>query len=152
MLRRLIILLLIVGCGTEPEDDIKEVAWIYKNTNNSSTNHEGQFYWTEGYAPIMRQNNLMQLSMENDSFYVYGKLDSDGLCCNASSNPTKISAGADFKHLYFFQTDSLYVFMVDSVENITHNIDSDRFELNYGNEVIEIGTPYNYQIFIYQYK
>jgi len=42
--------------------------------------------------------------------------------------------------------------MVDSVENITHNIDSDRFELNYGNEVIEIGTPYNYQIFIYQYK
>ena len=28
MIRRLIILLLIVGCATEPEDTIKEVAWL----------------------------------------------------------------------------------------------------------------------------
>ena len=35
MIRRLIILLLIVGCGTEPEDDIKEVSWIFTNSNGS---------------------------------------------------------------------------------------------------------------------
>ena len=40
MIHRLIILLLIVGCGIEPEDEIKDVTWliaddkVYQTSNN----------------------------------------------------------------------------------------------------------------------
>ena len=69
MIRRLILLLLIVGCGTEPEDEIKDVAWVlYSNPSHGDNN---TLYWTKHFQPQIYDNGFINLAIFNGDSLFY---------------------------------------------------------------------------------
>jgi len=126
MIRRLIILLLIVGCGTEPEDEIKEVDWLLtqdtSNINEGSRNFNGtNLYYTNGYNPTI---------IDTDSSYALHYY--------------------VFFYTYIFQGDTIY--RADSVRTITHFVEPNYFEIiETIGETRKLFSE-DYEIFKFEYK
>ena len=128
----LLIALLIVGCDTtEPEDEIKEVAWLMTQDSNDIDENvfnlnDSYLYYTNGYNPTI---------IDTNSYW--------GL------------HGYMFFYTYIFQGDTIY--HADSVRTITHFVEPDYFLIigtgSFGgssNEMIK--HPEDYEVFKYEYK
>jgi len=149
MIRRLIILLLIVGCSTEPQEEIKEVSWVlYKNPyyNNSNVG-----YWVEGYEPNNNLNDNLNDNQNEEIIKVshYFGIDSAS-CINESKrilHYTKLS--------YFEILD-----VIPNVFPITNVVNDENEYFNYychGNYPDESSININlyaedYEIIQYEYK
>jgi len=128
MIRRLIILLLIVGCGTEPEDEIKEVAWVVADS---------LIYWTAGIDVITIDN-------EDYWYSIYMEF-------NNGSNEgfQEWYSNTAYTHSYIFQNDTLLT--GDSVRTISHFIKANIIKV-YDVSIEKIIYPEEYEVFQYEYK
>ena len=128
MIRRLIILLLIVGCGTEPEDEIKDVAWVVADS---------MIYWTAGIDVITIDN-------EDYWYSIYMEF-------NNGSNEgfQEWYSNTAYTNSYIFQNDTLL--MGDSVRTISHFIKANIIKV-YDVSIEKIIYPEEYEVFQYEYK
>ena len=140
MIRRLIILLLIVGCE-EPNDEIKEVAWLLtqdtSNINEGSRNFNGtSLYWTDGNKPMII-----------DTVEVTE--------CESPEDVASIVECGTF-YTYLHQGDTIY--FADSVNTIFHFVEPNYFETTFMSIILDWGIqsqrfyPQEYEVFKYEYK
>ena len=141
MKKLLLIALLIVGCEepTEPEDEIKEVAWLLtqdtSNINESAHNFNGtKLYWTDGNKPTIIDTFEVTECEDNE----YGGI--------------KFDCGTLF-YTYLHQDDTLY--SADSVNTIFHFVEPNYIETTY--RLFELTHsqrfyPEDYEVFNYEYK
>jgi len=140
MIRRLIILLLIVGCedSTEPKDEIQEVAWIYFERFPYQGNTTIGVDYTEGFEPDTFWNTNM-----------WGNYDA---CIEYNNSLTEEYAPFNCED-YFG-----YIFLNDTINsipilarNIIHFIEPNYFEIIERNSS-SLKFPEDYEIFKYEYK
>ena len=164
MIRRLIILLLIIGCGTEPEDveiqdEIKEVAWIMVADSiiySNGTLITPRLYWTEGSKPAV-VDTLYQCSglmfpisynecMETcEEMYAIAEWDPFFDTIDCSTFTPQVHS-----FIYFSQGDS--IFSADSVRNIKHFIEPDYFQIIHINRFHQMIYPEDDSSIKYEYK
>jgi len=142
MIRRLIILLLIVGCE-EPNDEIKEVDWLLtqdtSNINEGSRNFNGtSLYWTDGNKPtIIETVEVTECEPLNDG-----------------DSGVKIECGTFYTYLH--QGDTIY--FADSVNTIFHFVEPNYFETTFMSIILDWGIqsqrfyPQEYEVFKYEYN
>ena len=149
MIRRLIILLLIVGCGTEPEpeagnvcnDSICEVAWIVKIDSlvtSSEVITAPSLYWTEGSSPVIKDSiytfhydevstldslNALKNYCEDLNDFIENDpfSQSSSLDCNDNSYYELLYTTCSFNGEEFF--------FCEKVTSITHTLETDLFEV-----------------------
>ena len=143
MIRRLIILLLIVGCE-EPNDEIKEVDWLLtqdtSNINEGSRNFNGtRLYWTDGNKPtIIDSVEVTECNGVEDDEY---------------AGVVKDECGTFYTYLH--QGDTIY--FADSVNTIFHFVEPNYFEttfmsLVWNNIQSQRFYPQEYEVFKYGNK
>jgi hypothetical protein len=124
MIRRLIILLLIVGCGTEPEDscDVCDVSWIIASDSSYSSGdlieNEPKLYYTNFIPPSERDCTVV----------------------------------VDGDTLHFPTIQGVLLVAWDSVRVITHFAEPNYFELIDLNSESRTYFPNDYETFKYGYK
>ena len=143
-IRRLIILLLIVGCE-EPNDEIKEVDWLLtqdtSNINEGSRNFNGtSLYWTDGNKPtIIDSVEVTECNYEVEDGE-YGSV--------------KIECGIFYTYLH--QDDTIYNSI--SVNTIFHFVEPNYFETTFMSIIPDWGIqsqrfyPQEYEVFKYEYN
>ena len=131
MIRRLIILLLIVGCdnSTEPEPtcELCEVAWVHYV---GETANNGKMHWTDGYKPIVVSPGYPEVVYP---YYV-------------------IIHGDTLKEPLSFSYAYPYNSGLDSVRSITHFVSQNLFEIIDDNGSEKTLLLEEYEIFDYRYK
>ena len=128
MIRRLIILLLIVGCGTEPEGEIKDVAWVIADS---------MIYWTAAIDVI---------TINNEDYWhsIYMELNNDG----SNEGFQEWYSNSNYTPSYVFQNDTLQ--SADSVRNISHFVTPNYFEIIDSDS--SKTTIYSSDVIKYEYK
>ncbi len=143
MKKVLLLALLIVGCDEtlEPEDEIKEVAWLLTqdtaNIKESFRNFNGtMLYWTDGNKPMII-----------DTVEVTE--------CEQPDDVASIDECGTF-YTYLHQGDTIY--FADSVNTIFHFVEPNYFEITYRIIIIDDKIiyprfyPQEYEVFKYEYK
>ena len=135
MILRLIILLLIVGCGIfEEEDEIKEVKWI--KVSDAEVNYKNPF---AKYPSLYLMEGL-----EVDTI-------SHNFVCEAPEGQF-CEWEYDSRSLYYFNGDTCGSFI--SCRNLFHYLKPNYFEITIGSPQIHYSRlyPEEYEIFQYEYK
>ena len=107
MIRRLIILLLIVGCeeptAPEPKGEIKEVAWIYYGNHNQDMTG---CFWTQEYADD--ESTAIPLFFEGAGGIGNGLLAGQSLTCINYGKKNYIRYNIDFNYFSIYSEGSIY--------------------------------------------
>ena len=148
MIRRLIILLLIVSCGTEPEDscEVCDVAWLIRGTGG--INNKNKLIW--------EINNKPQFMMGDSIGFTPSIIPMHYDACIETEQTHPLSPDLDCEYLinHYLVTsgDTIYFTFTDSARNILHYVKDNYFEVHTNTTQPDIYYPEDYEIFRFEYK